>query len=417
MVERAKPTENKLLKPPKSRLHSITPALLKTRTDLPYNYSISQRWHVDKGYESPEDWKGTIPKDVTRVPVFMGVPGYGCNTITTEDGQEISYYSWFFDELADEYSKTAKLAGIPPMMHSFCWPGSHMSVQETKNVQKSTDPYSIKYQPAIFMQMLDQFVRNSRKTLPPHVNELDATILSHSMGARAAIQAFHDIGQVGDGEELKRQIDLLASKNGFDRFNLNAVFMAPAFGLAPPAKRTLRLFQPMEMADRAMEKLAKHVPVTGTIFDAYRKLSEAPFRATLRRGLSDDWAQFVTGLEFGDPTGFLRYFADNNNPHLLVRQGHEIMAGSHGIDVFSLDNIENRAGIRLLTVSHGRDNFVDTSWAAHTFGKPSHSDDPEWHNPTHVLSGKDASHTKCLENPAKMARIVLRHAMSTYSRS
>lgn len=418
MPERPNPIENRLLIPPKSRLKPLPAALLqKTRKDLPYNYQISQRWHVGEGYKSPDDWKDSIPKDVTHVPVFMGVSGYGCNTVTTEDGQEVSYYSWFFDALADKYPKTAKLSGIPPMMHSFCWPGSHMSIQEEQNVQRSTDPYSIKYQPAIFMQMLGQFVKNSREALPSHVTELDGTVVSHSMGARAAIQAFHNLGQIEDGKELKKQIDLLASRNGFDKVRLNAVFMAPAFGLAPPATRALRLFQPMEMADRAMEKLTKHVPVTGTIFRAYRQLSEAPFRATLRRGLNDEWAQFLTGLEFGDPTGFLRYFADNNNPHLLVRQGHEIMAGSHGIDVFSLDNIGRVAGVRMLAVSHGRDNFVDSSWSTHTFGNPSNSADKKWHNPTHVLSATDASHTECLEDPARIAEIVLRHTIPTYNRS
>lgn len=344
---------------------------------------VSSRWLTSSELPfSEEYWK-------QPQTVFLDLHGFGCPLVSPKNPQTtLSGAHTYFDEF---HSAVESQSG-PTLALAPDWPGYNAAGLSDAFILDNLNLFHVSHLPEVVDQFLDLFTQRLLRILPKNqtVPNLTVHILSHSMGARAALLFFlHQDYAAQSAAAIAR----MKARLPVNELKLQHTALAPAFALHQEALYVSSLF-PLLKKGEAL----KLVP--GFIW-ATRK----PFQTLTRTIIT----QFGENFGVSSKHPYIAHIADSN-PYVMLE--HALNLKNNPIlppqNVIPLTD----APISTRIVLNRHDQMVNNTVTENLFGvtqlhlEPSRPQNGM--NPIHpnIIISEQTGHTELLEAPVAMAQLI-----------
>ena len=333
-----------------------------------------------------------LPKDFYSHPqtVYLYLHGFGCSLHRdNERSKSLATAHTYFDQF---HRELGAYSPNPPLGLAIDWPGYNLHENHEGDVLKHMDLYHTKHHPDILPQYFDIFTHRFLKLLKAGQSIPDLTIhvVSHSMGARAALQFFNHESFGAQRDEVIRK---LQKQIPADSLRIQHTALAPAFELHPVAENLAGIFPLLKSGESL------------SFIPGYIWLTKQPFQTLTKYIIS----------AFGDTFGL-----DKDHPYLrLLQYNNPYILLEHGLNLKN-NPIKSDGGFIPLSqgvvpttiVLNAQDRIVNNQATLDIFGNvalPLNHDGmealPFITLPREIVS-LDTGHTELLEDPALMAKFI-----------
>lgn len=321
--------------------------------------------------------------------VYLDLHGFGCPLLAPKNPQETlkgahTYFDEFHSALESQSGPTLALAPD--------WPGYNAPGLSDAFILDNLNLFHVSHLPEVVDQFMDLFTQRLLRILPKDqvIPKLTVHIVSHSMGARAALLFFlHENFAAQSAAAISR----MRTQLPVTELTLQHTALAPAFALHQEALYVSSIF-PLLRKGEAL----KLVP--GFIW-ATRK----PFQTLTRTIISQFGEKF--GVSAKHP--YIAHIADSNPyvmlEHALNLKNNPILPPQEFVPF-------SNAPVSTRIVLNAHDQMVNNTVTEHLFGATQlHLEPSRPQNgltPIHpnIIISEQTGHTELLEAPAAMARLI-----------